>query len=196
MARKTKKILIAGDSFAAMWPNCKGWVDMIADEYNTTIVAQAGVGEYKILKQLEQADIDSFDCVIVSHTSPSRIHVKDHPLHKVGFHKDCDLLFNDIDRLSFPGSKLDTAKNWFVHYYDDEYQVDMYNLVRNKINSIIPVPYISISHIDVLKDMSIENTHLDFSEVWATNRGVCNHYNDIGNRFIFEKIQVEIEKIL
>ena len=195
MVRKTKKILIAGDSFSAKWPNGNGWVDLLAEEYDITILAQAGVGEYKILKQLESVKIEDYDCVIVSHTSPSRIHVKEHPLHKIGFHKDCDLLFNDIDRFSFPGSTLDIAKKWFVHYYDDEYQVDIYNLVRNKINDIIHIPYISMSHIDILKDMSIENLHLDFSGLWATNRGNCNHYNEVGNRFIFKKIQLEIEKL-
>lgn len=196
MVRKTSKILIAGDSFAAKWPNCNGWVDMIAEEYNTTIIAQAGVGEYKILKQLESVNTDEYDCVIVSHTSPSRIYVKDHPLHKEGFHKNCDLLFNDIDRFSFPGSKLDTAKKWFINYYDDAYQFDIYKLLRNKINSMIRVPYISMSHIEILKDMVIENTHLDFSGLWEDNRGMCNHYNELGNRFIFNKLTTEINKLI
>jgi len=196
MARKTSKILIAGDSFAANWPNCNGWVDMLATEYKITVVAQAGVGEYKILKQLESINTNEYDCVIVSHTSPSRIHVREHPLHKEGFHKDCDLLFNDIDRFSVPGSNLDVAKKWFINYYDDDYQLDIYKLLRNKINDIIHIPYISMSHIEVLKDMVIENTHLDFSGLWSTTRGTCNHYNDIGNRFIFNKLKIEIEKVL
>jgi hypothetical protein len=122
--------------------------------------------------------------------------VREHPLHKEGFHKDCDLLFNDIDRFSVPGSNLDVAKKWFINYYDDDYQLDIYKLLRNKINDIIHIPYISMSHIEVLKDMVIENTHLDFSGLWSTTRGTCNHYNDIGNRFIFNKLKIEIEKVL
>ena len=46
-----KRILVAGDSFAAEWPTGKGWVHKLAEDNAVNIVAQAGVGEYKILKQ-------------------------------------------------------------------------------------------------------------------------------------------------
>lgn len=191
------KILVAGDSFAAQWANCSdSWTSLLDNEYTVNNIAQPGVGEYKILKQLESVNIDNYDCVIVSHTSPSRIHIKDHPIHKSGFHKNCDLIFNDIDRFSFPGSRLDTAKKWFVHYYDDTYQCDIYNLVRKEINNIIHIPYISMSHIDILKDIKFESVHLDFSELWLNNRGFCNHYNAIGNKIIFNTIKENIKGIL
>ena len=35
--------------------------------HNVTNVAQAGVSEYKILKQIRNADLDNYDAVIVSH---------------------------------------------------------------------------------------------------------------------------------
>lgn len=190
------KILVAGDSFAAQWANCTvSWTSLLDNEYIVNNIAQPGVGEYKILKQLETVNIDNYDCVIVSHTSPSRIHIKDHPIHKSGFHKNCDLIFNDIDRFTFLGSRLDIAKKWFVHYYDDMYQCDIYNLIRKEINNIIHIPYISMSHIDILKNIKFESVHLEFSKLWSNNRGLCNHYNDTGNEIIFNTIKETIKRI-
>ena len=47
------RILIAGDSFAAEWPGTHGWSKMLAEHHDVKNVAQAGVSEYKILKQLK-----------------------------------------------------------------------------------------------------------------------------------------------
>lgn len=187
------KILIVGDSFSAKWPDTeRSWVDLLSKEHDVTNVSQAGVSEYKVYKQIP-LDLSSFDCIIVSHTSPSRIHVKEHPLHKSGLHKNCDLIFNDIDRFAFFNRKLKTAKNWFRYFYDDEYQIDIYNLLREKINTIINIPYISLSHIELVNELSVEENHLDFSELWLTERGVVNHYTEKGNQIVFNTIQERLK---
>ena len=94
------KILVAGDSFSAQWANCSdSWTSLLDNTYIVNNIAQPGVGEYKILKQLESVNIDNYDCVIVSHTSPSRIHIKDHPIHRFGFHKNCDLIISELHLL-------------------------------------------------------------------------------------------------
>ena len=115
------KILIAGDSFAAKWPDTTvGWVDLLSKDHKVTNVAQAGVGEYKIYKQIENIDQNLYDCIIVSHTSPSRIHTPSHPIHTAGFHKDCDLILTDIsEKFSFFDNRLKTAQGWFKYHYDD-----------------------------------------------------------------------------
>ena len=182
------KILIAGDSFAAKWPDTTvGWVDLLSKDHKVTNVAQAGVGEYKIYKQIENIDQNLYDCIIVSHTSPSRIHTPHHPIHNSGFHKDCDLILTDIsDKFSFFDNKLKTAQGWFKYHYDDTYQLDIYRLLRKEINSIITIPYISLSHIEILKKLSIEKNHFDFSKLWENERGSINHYTEKGNKVIFE----------
>lgn len=196
MVKKSMNILIAGDSFAANWPNRKGWVDYLAMEFNVTNVAQAGVGEYKIFKQLENQDFSKFDAVIVSHTSPSRVHTRNHPLHKSGFHKDCDLIYNDIqDRCTLFNRNLAVSNGWFEYHYDDEYQIDIYNLIREKINNIITVPYISLSHIPIVNSLAIEKNHVDFSELWAVERGDSNHYTIDGNIAILKTIVNKIISI-
>ena len=71
-----KRIVLAGDSFGCEWPIGEGWSLMLAKNAVNNI-AQAGVGEYKILKQLwnECRDaywVNNYDAVIVCHTSPKQ----------------------------------------------------------------------------------------------------------------------------
>jgi len=197
-------ILIAGDSFAAKWPDKTGWVDMLAKDHQVINIAQAGVGEYKIFRQLEDINFPAFDLVIVSHTSPSRLHTRNHPLHKEGFHKDCDLIYTDLeDRCSLLNANLMVAKGWFEYHYDDDYQLDIYEMIREKINSLITVlrekinslitvPYISLSHIPIVNDLRIEKNHIDFSDLWSKERGDANHYTAIGNKVVYETITNKI----
>lgn len=197
MAQTTKKILIAGDSFAAVWPKSTiGWVNLLERHFDVENIAQAGVGEYKIYKQIKNTNLKNFDIAIISHTSPSRIHVNHHPLHKSGFHQNCDLIYNDIcDRFSFPGQPLYIAQKWFDYFYDDDYQLEIYTMLREKILSLVDIPYISLSHIDVLKNFNLEPIHIDFSDLWKNHRGSDNHYDSIGNKIIFNKIIQEIGKL-
>jgi hypothetical protein len=190
------KILIAGDSFAASWPNTtNGWMDLLAKEHQVTNLAQAGISEYKIYKQLEHQDFNQYDVVIVSHTSPSRIHTRNHPLHKDGFHENCDLIITDLIEHFQPFNKnLQISKAWFQYHYDEEYQIDIYNLLRQQIKSIITIPYISLSHLKISNILSTEDHHIDFSDLWAVERGNINHYTEKGNRIIYETILNYLER--
>ena len=184
------KILISGDSFATKSSdNPVSWMELLSEKFQVTNLAQAGIGEYKIYKQLCNIDISAFDCIIVSHTSPSRIHTSNHPLHKSGLHKDCDLILNDLVGHFQPfNTSLQTAKNFFKYHYDEEYQIDIYNLLRKKIQDIITVPYISMTHLDIASELAIEENNIDFSKLWAKERGTINHYTENGNKVIFKTL--------
>jgi len=190
------KILVAGDSFAAEWPGYNSWVKLLANNYDITNVAQAGCSEYKILKQIQNTNLDDYDAVIVSHTSLSRVHTPNHPLHKEGLHKDCDLLYNDIDRFSFFNPSLSAAKGYFKYHYDDQYYQTVYSLLRKEINSLLSNKiYVSMSHIEVAKLFIYEDNHLDFSEFWKTHKGSENHYNITGNQKIHDIVVDKINKL-
>lgn len=190
------KILIAGDSFATKSSTTNSsWMELLGEQHQVTNLAQAGIGEYKIYKQLCSVDVNEFDLVIVSHTSPSRIHTNDHPIHKSGFHKDCDLILTDLVGHFQPfNTSLQTAKNFFKYHYDEEYQIDIYKLLRKQINDMILVPYISLSHVEIVSSLAIEKNNIDLSSLWATERGTINHYTEIGNKFVFKRIIDEIKK--
>ena len=186
---KIEKILILGDSFAAKWPNVDcGWVNLLEKDFDIINLAQAGVGEYKIFKQLEKAP--SSDLIIVSHTSPSRVHTQRHPLHTKGFHQNCDLIYNDIiDRFDPFNASLKSAKLWFKNHYDDEYQTAVYNLLRAEINRTISTNYIAISHLPIASSLAIEKNHIDFSELWLANRGNTNHYTKEANQIVYQLLK-------
>ena len=193
-------ILIAGDSFGAEWPsknNNVGWPNLLSSNFKITNVSQAGVGEYKILKQIESVDQNNYDIMIINHTSPSRVHTKQHPIHSTALHKNCDLLYNDIDRkFSFFNRSLRTACNWFLYHYDDKYQIDIYNLVRKEIENRIHIPHIAISHMPIAAKYRIEKNYLDFSDLWQRHRGDVNHYDKEGNQLVSLTIENKICKIL
>lgn len=192
------KILIAGDSFATDENQDYAWTQLLSKKYTVKNVAQAGISEYKILKQIEKQDLAKFDCIIVSHTSYSRIHVPIHPLHKQGKHKNCDLIYNDINRLSWFNKKLSIAKGWFEYYYDDDYQKDIYWLIRQRISALCASKtYVSISHLPLPKSMhKEENIYVNFNKLWQKNRGEVCHYNKAGNKQIFSQIDKIIETCL
>jgi hypothetical protein len=194
---KISKLLIAGDSFSAIWPNGEsGWPNLLTANFNVTNISQAGVGEYKIFKQLNSIDINNFDVVIVSHTSPSRIHTLNHPLHKTGFHKDCDLIYTDLEnRFDWFNKNLQASKNWFEYHYDDEYQIDIYQMIRRNIKSIIKKNYISITHTEISKNLSVESNNIDFSNLWHNNKGFVNHYNSFGNQQVYHTLKDRILEI-
>ena len=192
-----KKLLIAGDSFAAEWPGEQGWVKTLKEYFDVTNVAQAGCSEYKILKQIQNADLDKFDVVIISHTNPLRVHTRNHPLHKKGLHENCDLIIHDIiDRNSFFNPKLKSAQGYFRDHFDEQYYYDVYNLLRKEIKNIIgSKPYLSMSHLEVCKYFIHEDNHLEFSEFWKAHKGKENHYNSIGNKKLFKIVLDNLQKL-
>lgn len=191
------KILIAGDSFAAKWTESGGWPELLAKEHTVTNVAQAGVSEYKILKQIESVNIEDFDRIIVSHTSPSRVHTKEHPLHKEGLHANCDLIYNDIaDRLVWLNPSLRTAQDWFKYHYDDSYQKDIYILIRKEIRRYLSgSKYISITHLPISTELALEHNNISFGTVWQQHKGKINHYTEQGNKIIFKQLVDIINKL-
>jgi hypothetical protein len=202
MAKKI--IALLGDSFAAEYnADSPGWVDLLAEKHSVNNVAQAGVGEYKILRQLK--DIQStnpqwkklYDCVIVAHTSPMRVHTSKHPIHSKGLHQNCDLIYQDIKgRFDWFNESLSTAKNWFVHHFDDDYQIGTYKLIREEIGRMIgDVPYLAIDHFELSSNIATEKHRLDFSNFWFQNRGNVNHYSVEGNQKVTKAVVDKVEQI-
>ena len=197
-----KTILIAGDSFGCEWPNGKGWPLKLAEHNAVNNVAQAGVGEYKILKQLHRVFdhnpnwTNNYSCVIVCHTSPSRVHTPKHPVHKQGLHKDCDLIFSDINsKFDWFNVSLRTAKNWFWYHYDDDYQKQTYSLIRQEINRLITIPYLAVDNFSISNQFACEKNRLDLTDIWPMYRGETNHYTEEGNQIVYQQIVDKLDKI-
>ena len=116
------KILICGDSFACDWSvkynDYAGWPNLLAEKFTVKNLAQAGCSEYKILKQIQSQILTEYNLIIISHTSPYRIPVGQHPVHyKDVLHKDSDLLYSDIKYHSEENNNLLSIVDFFENYF-------------------------------------------------------------------------------
>lgn len=182
-----KKILITGDSFAADWTkkyDGVGWVNMLNNDFEVTNIAQAGVSEYKIHKQLLSQNISDYDYVLVSHTSPYRIPIIEHPIHSNDIlHKDCDLIYSDIkEHLENPIAKM--AVDFYENIFNPEYFIYVHNLIIKEIQTKYPTA-LNITFFNSFKNKNIHG----FEHVFLKNKGVINHMNNRGNEIIYNKVK-------
>lgn len=188
-----KKILICGDSFAADWTvkyNGFGWPNLLAGKYQVTNLAQAGCSEYKIYKQLKSQDIDDYDVIIISHTSPNRIYVDHHPIHSEDpLHKNCDLIYTDIKEHVNNNPELQSIVDFYESYFNEEYAQFMHGLICEKIDH----------HTQNHRGVVIHMSNLFWDDLYQfpnmckfnklkKNRGLMNHYNDRVNLRIFMQL--------
>jgi len=182
-----KKLLIAGDSFATNWRikhNGAGWVNHLENDYEVKNIAQAGVSEYKIYKQLIKENLKEFDNVIVSHTSAYRIPIEEHPIHKNDIlHKNCDLIFSDVsEHLSNPIMR--TAHDFYTNIFDADYFIFINSLICKEIQNLSS----KITHITFFDSFYDENVK-KFESVFLNNKGQMNHMNTTGNQIIYEEVK-------
>tara|TARA_R110000868_G_scaffold25265_1_gene98594 strand:- start:1189 stop:1716 length:528 start_codon:yes stop_codon:yes gene_type:complete len=168
------KLLLAGDSFAAKWPGkFLGWSERLEGIHDVVNLAQAGCGEYKILKQLHSIDLTKFEAVIISHTSPYRIHTAYHPLHiKDTLHQAADFIYEDVK------GRLPDVENFFTEYFDLEYAIFIHQLIKKEIDTLISVTGIRV----------IDTDDLGLKKLFKTNRGNVQHLDETGNIEFYNKL--------
>jgi hypothetical protein len=181
-------LLICGDSFSADWrveyPDAYGWPNLLAKDYNVTNLSTAGSSEYRIWKNLKTQNLKNYDLVIVSHTSPYRLYVKTHPVHSQGkLHQNSDFIYTDV-----VNHGINVVADYFEHYYDLAYAIDIHQLIMMNIASICKnVRCLHIKHIDV--NHPVDLNVVDFSLIWKKHPGLINHYSENGNTEIYENIK-------
>ena len=191
-----KKILICGDSFSADWTvkyQGMGWPNMIARDFEVTNLAQAGCSEYRIYQQLASADINQYDAVLVSHTSPNRIYVKEHPVHKNDLlHKDACLIYTDIKEHAKSNPELQSIVEFYEQYFDLDYAMFTYNLICEKIDHMFDNYQGRVVHITNLPrdGLYVFDNMLFFTDLMGKKyKGLMNHYNDEANTIVYTKIK-------
>lgn len=180
-----KKILIIGDSFAADWSvkynDYKGWPNLLAEKYNVTNAAQAGVSEYKIYKQLlsYKSKLKEFDTFIVHHTSSYRVPTIEHPIHGDDpLHKNADLIYADIEYhnkqfKNIFNRSLKAARGFYNHHYDEEFYIMTSELYRKEIENILSGHNIILLELKSLKK--------DYP-------GLINHLSKEGNQLVYNDL--------
>jgi len=179
------KVLVAGDSFAVRKNtnhDNTGWPQLLAQEYQITNVAQAGVSEYKIIKQLQSQTLDEFDALVVVHTSPFRVHVQTHALHTTSpTHQYCDLIYQDLLSSDSTQPQILAALGYFQYIFDTEYYLDLYKMFLSTCN------YMTKNHNVLHVSFFNNQIHTPFTEfrclheVFNKHPGSVNHLSKIGN---------------
>lgn len=193
------KVLIVGDSFAADWSvkyhDSLGWPNLLARQFTVTNLAQAGVSEYRIYKQITSIDLAVFDYIIVCHTSPHRLVTKRHPVHANDkLHSNADLIFADVEfhargLRSWFDRSLSSAYDFFQYHYDEDYGQFVYDRTIECICRLLTkkscVHLISpLATSDVLGQL--ESTLVFDSNHFQPN--LTNHLSPDGNIIVFEKL--------
>ena len=165
-------VLIVGDSFASKY-NGKypGWANLLEQDYKVTNLAQPGISEYKILKQVESIAIDQFDRCIISHTSPYRIHTAYHPLHTEGFHKHSDFIYADVK------DRLPDVERFFTEYFDLDYAVCIHELLKKQIACLL-------QHIH-----TIDTESLGLQELFSQQPGEVQHLSEDANLKFYNQLR-------
>jgi hypothetical protein len=166
-----KKLLIAGDSFAADWSkkynDVCGWVNMLESDYDVTNIAQAGVSEYKIYKQLEKIDTTKFE-----------------PIHKNDLlHNDCDIIYSDAEE-HIENDIMKTAVDFYGNIFHPEYFCFINDLIYKEIYKITSNA-IHITFFDSFYDDDV----LKFEDIFLSYKGNINHLNEKGNRLFYNIIK-------
>jgi hypothetical protein len=182
-----KNVLIVGDSFSCIHKSDSdniGWPELLKQDYKITNLSQAGVSEYKIYKQLKSIDVNKFDHIIVCHTSFTRIPIEKHPYYgDSDLHKDCDLIFTDVEDKKEKNEKLKVAYEFFKEFFWEEYFIfsnklifeEIYKKTKNKT-------HITFFDFNDKRVLNLKNIFDDY-------RGDINHLNKQGNIIIYNQIK-------
>lgn len=183
-------ILIVGDSFAENFnQSTESWTFLLSQQVSTVNLAQAGCGQYKILKQLKSVDLNNFDKIIISHTSHTRLHVENNPYYNTGKHAHADLIYEDI--LHKPQSKMkEHLLFFFKRLVDLEYQKFVYECVCREISELCKNK--DCIHLNFFPQNQVLYIHftkvLEMHNIWKNYPGTVNHLNLEGNCAVYEKI--------
>ena len=194
------KLLICGDSFAADWTvkyRGQGWPNLLSTEFEIINLARAGVGQYKIYNQIISQNLNNFDAVVIAHTSPYRMYVKEHPVHNSdSLHGQCDLIYSDLKDSLSTHPEIKPVVEYFEKYFDTEYAEFVHKLICEKIESICAEFSHKVVHLLNFKDQYPFKNSLDFTAVFEQHRGSMNHFDDQGNKIVYNVILSKLQEII
>jgi len=183
------KLLICGDSFSAPSNEPSAWTSLIKQHFEVTNLSQRGCSEYKIYKQINSQNLNKYDSIIISHTSPYRIYTPLNNFHAADpLYKDACFIYTDVKENSLTNSKLNSVVDFFENHFDLEYAEYIHNLILSDIEKLCPKDTLHLSHLE-WKNLYRFSNHIDFNNLFVKQRGNVNHYNIEANEIIYKKIK-------
>jgi hypothetical protein len=193
-----KNLLIVGDSFSSEQISDQfGWPVLLKEDFKVTNLSGPGIGEFKILQKLQSVDLNKFDLIIISHTSPNRIHCQYNPLYPDGHvYRNSDVIFADAE------SKIITtsAANHLVYYYkyifDETYYQFIHRCCCREIDQLTQnQKVLHITHFDWDK-LYVFPGMINYYNFWLRNRGEYSHYTKEANIILYQQIKEKLRNYI
>lgn len=191
-----KRILIVGDSFSSEQLSGEfGWPVLLRSQYDIDNKSSPGIGEYKILQKLKSSNIKKYDLVIVSHTSPNRLHCEDNPLYpKDHIYHRSDIIFADAEHKAEANPIARSLVDYFEYVFDAEYYKFIHSCCCREIDQLTQeTPTLHITHFDWAGFYQFSGM-VNFHKLWLSNRGSYCHYNKEANLIIFKELTTLIRR--
>jgi hypothetical protein len=85
-------------------------------------------------------------------------------------------------------SSLKPIVDFFEKYFDLDYAEYMHNLTIKDIEKLCPHNTLHLSHLE-WKNLYKCSNHLDFNNLFCSERGNINHYTTKGNQIVYQTIK-------
>jgi hypothetical protein len=190
------KILIIGDSFSSEQLSKKvGWIFKLKEFFEIVNLSSPGIGEYKILEKLKTIELNQFDKILISHTSPYRINVSKNILYdKNHLYHNSDIIIEDLQNKSTINDEYFSIYKFIIETTDENYLKFVHTQCVKEILEITKnYKTIHITHFEWDDLFPIENMH-NFYSLWVNHKGNINHYSEKGNEILLSKILHIINK--
>jgi hypothetical protein len=195
---KNKRILIVGDSFSSdQLSDIYGWPVLLRQDFQVVNISSPGIGEYKILQKLQSLQLSDYDLILLSHTSPNRLHCNTNPLYPPDhLYSQSDIIFSDAESRS---DKMPIAQSIVAYYkyiFDPTYYEFIHESCCKQIDQLTyNIPVLHITHFDWTNLYQFADM-INFYNFWTKNRGNFSHYTKEANQIIYKQLRTRIQEKL
>lgn len=192
-----KRVLIVGDSFSSeQLSGDLGWPVLLKQDFTVTNLSSPGIGQYKILKKLQSVDLDDYDFVVISHTSPNRIHCESNPLYPDNhLYRSSDIIFADAESKLNQVPIAQAIVSYYKHIFDLDYYKFIHSSCCREIDQITQHSKVMhITHFD-WADLYQFDGMTNFYKFWLDNRGDVVHYTKQANLTIYKQLQIKLQEL-
>lgn len=185
------KLVVIGDSFSSDI-STGSWVNLLGSLHSLQNYSLRGISQYRIFDIVTKnlTDINKADAVVVWHTNPDRVYVNDEvtfPTRQLQSHSCADLVASDSLN-STDKSWQDVSKTYYKIFYNQEQQLVYYQLMLEKIKSMLSNKLvIHCSGFD-LHDSKVKS----FDYLLETNPGTINHFDLEGNQIVADYLNSKL----
>lgn len=184
-------LAVIGDSFSSD-ASTGSWVNLLGSIHSLQNYSLRGISQYRIFNTITKnlEDINKADAIVIWHTNPDRVYVNDEvkfPTRELQLHPCADLVASDSLN-SKDKSWQDVSKIYYKVFYNQEQQIVYYQLMLEKIKSMLSNRIvIHCSGFD-LHDPEVKS----FKYLLETHPGPVNHFDLEGNQIVADYLNSKL----